>query len=67
MQAPPPSFPYGIFVEAPENLEDLQAMAFKFDADFEMVYRGNGIEFRFNTRLAAVKFILISGGRSTRL
>jgi H-NS histone family len=32
MQALPPSFPYGIFVEAPDDLESLQAMAAKFDA-----------------------------------
>jgi hypothetical protein len=66
MQALPPSFPYGIFVEAPDDLESLQAMAAQFDASYEMFYRDNGMEFRFTNRLAAVKFILISGGRSTR-
>jgi hypothetical protein len=31
MQPPPPSFPYGIFVETPENVDELEAMAQKFD------------------------------------
>jgi hypothetical protein len=66
MHAPPPSFPYGIFVEAPDDLESLQAMAAKFDANYKMSYRDNGMEFRFTNHVAAVKFILISGGRSTR-
>jgi hypothetical protein len=67
MHAPPSSFPYGIFVEAPDDLEALQAMAVKFDVNYEMAYRDNVIEFRFNNRVAAVSFLLISGGRSSRL
>ena len=66
MHAPPPSFPYGIFVEAPDDLESLQGMALKFDVDFLMFYRDNGMEFRFSTRVAAVLFLLFSGGRPTR-
>ena len=66
MQTLPPSFPYGIFVEAPDDLEFLQAMAAKFDENYELSYRDNGIEFKFTNRLAAVKFMLISRGRSAR-
>ena len=66
MHAPPHNFPYGIFVEAPNDLESLQAMALRFDRHFEMSFRDNGVEFRFTNRMAAVMFILISGGRSAR-
>ena len=66
MPAPPPSFAYGIFVEAPGNLESLQAAALAFEPDFQMSYRDNAVEFRFSCRVAAVKFLLMSGGRSAR-
>jgi hypothetical protein len=62
----PPSFPYGIFVEAPRDLDALQEMAAHFDADYEMFYRDNGMEFRFTNRVAAIQFLMVSGGRSAR-
>ncbi|MGY8635843.1 hypothetical protein RAD15_25565 [Bradyrhizobium sp. 14AA] len=67
MHIPPSSFAYGVFVEAPDDLESLQAEALKFDPDFQMYYLDNGMEFRFNDRVAATKFLLVSGGTSSRL
>jgi hypothetical protein len=60
----PPSFP--IFVEAPSDLEALQEKAAHFDADYEMSYRDNGMEFRFTKRVAAIQFLAASGGRPAR-
>jgi len=60
----PPGFP--IFIEAPSDLEALQQKAAHFDANYEMSYRDNGIEFRFTNRVAAIQFLAASGGRPAR-
>lgn len=37
-----------------------------FDPNYVMFYRDNGMEFRFTNRVAAIKFLMVSGGRSVR-
>jgi hypothetical protein len=60
----PHSLPYRVFVEAPSDLDALQGFAGHFDPYFEMLYRDNGIEFKFTNRVAAVQFLFASLSQS---